>query len=366
MIKYLSLFSGIGAFEKALDNIRVKYELVNYCEVDKYASKAYSLIHNVPESMNLGDITKVDETKLPTEIDLMTYGFPCQDISSAGLQKGLRNEDGSKTRSGLFFDAIRIMKHCKPRIAIAENVKNLTSKRMSDVFDTVLSELEDAGYNNYWQVLNAADYGMPQGRERVFIISIRKDIDDRSFHFPPVIPLTKCMGDYLDDNVPSSFLLSEKQLSKIEVSNFQQEKRRIQDRGGICITLLARDYKDPKCVQIADLHYYNMDMPNRIYSPEGISPTLKTVSGGGGEVKVLKNKLYRKLTPKEYFRLMGFSDSDYQILVDNGISKSQLYKMAGNSIVVTVLENLFKQIYKPVTQSIASLKQQSLDILNNI
>lgn len=112
--------------------------------------------------------------------------------------------------------------------------------------------------------------------------------------------------------------------------------------------------------------YYNMDMPNRIYSPEGISPTLKTVSGGGGEVKVLKNKLYRKLTPKEYFRLMGFSDSDYQILVDNGISKSQLYKMAGNSIVVTVLENLFKQIYKPVTQSIASLKQQSLDILNNI
>jgi DNA (cytosine-5)-methyltransferase 1 len=179
MIKYLSLFSGIGAFEKALDNIRVKYELVNYCEVDKYASKAYSLIHNVPESMNLGDITKVDETKLPTEIDLMTYGFPCQDISSAGLQKGLRNEDGSKTRSGLFFDAIRIMKHCKPRIAIAENVKNLTSKRMSDVFDTVLSELEDAGYNNYWQVLNAADYGMPQGRERVFIISIRKDIDDR-------------------------------------------------------------------------------------------------------------------------------------------------------------------------------------------
>lgn len=256
MIKYLSLFSGIGAFEKALDNIGVKYELVNYCEVDKYASKAYSLIHNVPESMNLGDITKVDETKLPTEIDLMTYGFPCQDISSAGLQKGLRNEDGSKTRSGLFFDAIRIMKHCKPRIAIAENVKNLTSKRMSGVFDTVL--------------------------------------------------------------------------------------------------------------QIADLHYYNMDMPNRIYSPEGISPTLKTVSGGGGEVKVLKNKLYRKLTPKEYFRLMGFSDSDYQILVDNGISKSQLYKMAGNSIVVTVLENLFKQIYKPVTQSIASLKQQSLDILNNI
>lgn len=104
-------------------------------------------------------------------------------ISSAGLQKGLRNEDGSKTRSGLFFDAIRIMKHCKPRIAIAENVKNLTSKRMSGVFDTVLSELEDAGYNNYWQVLNAADYGMPQGREYLSYQSVKILMTDLSiFH----------------------------------------------------------------------------------------------------------------------------------------------------------------------------------------
>lgn len=130
MIRYLSLFSGIGAFEKALDNLGIPYELLAYCEVDKYASKAYSLLHHVPESMNLGDITKVDEKALPTDIDLLTYGFPCQDISIAGNKRGFVNEDGTKTRSGLFFDALRIIEHCKPKVAIAENVKNLTSKSM--------------------------------------------------------------------------------------------------------------------------------------------------------------------------------------------------------------------------------------------
>lgn len=122
-----------------------------------------------------------------------------------------------------------------------------------------------------------------------------------------------------------------------------------------------------KIIQAADLNHYGNDQMNRIYSPEGLPPTLKTVSGGGGrEVKVLINSRYRKLTPKEYFRLMGFSDSDYELLAMNGISKTQIYKMAGNSIVVTVLEHLFKQIYKPDTQSIDSLKKKSLDILNTL
>lgn len=122
-----------------------------------------------------------------------------------------------------------------------------------------------------------------------------------------------------------------------------------------------------KIIQAADLNHYGNDQMNRIYSPEGLSPTLKTVSGGGKrEVKVLINSRYRKLTPKEYFRLMGFSDSDYELLAMNGISKTQIYKMAGNSIVVTVLEHLFKQIYKPDTQSIDSLKKKSLDILNTL
>jgi DNA (cytosine-5)-methyltransferase 1 len=167
MIKYLSLFSGIGAFEKALQRLQIPFELIGYCEIDKYASKAYSLIHSVPESMNFGDITKIDASKLPKDIDLITYGFPCQDISLAGKQKGFEDENGNKTRSGLFFDALRIIEECQPKIAIAENVKNLTSKKFSEQFSIVLNSLKDAGYNNYWKVLNAKDYEVPQNRESI-------------------------------------------------------------------------------------------------------------------------------------------------------------------------------------------------------
>ncbi len=235
-MRYLSLFSGIGAFEKALTNLGIPYELLAYCEVDKYASKAYSLLHSVPESMNLGDITRVDEKTLPTDIDLLTYGFPCQDISIAGHKRGFVNEDGTRTRSGLFFDALRIIEHCKPKVAIAENVKNLTSKSMSSIFSIVLESLESAGYNCYWKVMNAADYGMPQKRERVFIVSIRKDVDPYyHFSFPQAVPLEKCMGDFLDEEAPDEFYLSEEQLSCIKSSTFNQERTRIQDRGGACV-----------------------------------------------------------------------------------------------------------------------------------
>lgn len=207
-MKVLSLFSGIGAFEKALSNLKIPYTLIGYSEIDQCASKSYALIHDIPESMNYGDITKLDEQSVLSPVDLITYGFPCQDISIAGKKRGFEDENGQRTRSGLFFDALRIIRHCQPRIAVAENVKHLTSKSMRPIFDTVLSCLNDAGYNNYWQVLNAADFGIPQGRERVFIVSIRKDIDDGQFQFPQPIPLTVCLGDLLDKEVPEKYYLS--------------------------------------------------------------------------------------------------------------------------------------------------------------
>ena len=214
-MKYISLFSGIGAFEKALERLGIKYELVGFSEIDKYASKSYCAIHNVSESMNLGDITKIDEQLLPKNIDLITYGFPCQDISLSGKQKGLFNEDGTQTRSGLFFEALRIIEATQPRVAIAENVKNLTSKRFSGQFKIVLDSLEAAGYNNYWQVLNAKDYGIPQNRERVFVVSIRKDIDTGFFQFPHGFPLELRLKDMLEDEVDEKFYMSEKSISYI-------------------------------------------------------------------------------------------------------------------------------------------------------
>lgn len=286
MLKVLSLFSGIGAFEKALENLKIAYTLVGYSEIDKFASKAYSLLHNVPESMNYGDITKIDETQLPKDLDLLTYGFPCQDISIAGAKKGLVDKEGKKTRSGLFFDALRIIEATKPKMAIAENVKNLTSKSMKSVFDTVLTSLEEAGYNNYWQVMNCADYEIPQSRERVLIVSIRKDVDDGKFTFPVPVPLITCMNDFLDEKIPEQFYLSEEKTRKV-IEHNNAHAGQICDRGGICNTLCSRDYKDPKVVicymeikQIADLNHYGNDQMNRIYSPEGLCPTLKTVSGG--------------------------------------------------------------------------------------
>ena len=154
MLNVLSLFSGIGAFEKALDNLGIEYKLLGYCEIDKYASKAYSLIHNVSESMNYTDVTKIDDLDfIDEDIDLITYGFPCQDISLAGKQKGFTDEEGKITRSGLFFEALRIIEDYKPKYAIAENVKNLTSKKFSKEFSIVLDSLEKAGYRNYWKVL---------------------------------------------------------------------------------------------------------------------------------------------------------------------------------------------------------------------
>lgn len=213
-MKLLSLFSGIGAFEKALDRLNINYELVNYCEIDKYASKAYAMMHDCDESLNLGDITKIDTTALPNDIDLITYGFPCQDISLAGKQKGFE-EDGERTRSGLFFEALRIIEDTKPRIAIAENVKNLTSKKFQKEFDIVLTSLEQVGYNNYYQVLNAKDYGIPQNRERVFIVSIRKDIDNGMFKFPEGFELEFRLKDMLEDGVDEKYYISDKMIEYI-------------------------------------------------------------------------------------------------------------------------------------------------------
>lgn len=351
MLNVLSLFSGIGALERALENVGISCNLIGYCEIDKYAGKAYSLLHRVPESLNYGDITKIDETRLPRDLDLITYGFPCQDISIAGKKKGLVDSEGRKTRSGLFFDALRIIKATRPKIAVAENVKHLTSKNMRPIFELVLKSLEEAGYNNYWRVMNCADFGLPQNRERVLIVSVRKDIDDKGFVFPEAVPLTTCMGDYLDDDVPEPFYLSEEKTKSV-INHNASHPGHIGERNGVCPSLLARDYKDPKVVncsksvkQIADLHYYGNDQMNRIYSPQGLCPTLKTVSGGGREIKISNGDLYRKLTPVEYFRLMGFTDDDVRLLSSNKISKTQLYKLAGNSIPVKMLEHLFKRLY---------------------
>lgn len=288
MLNVLSLFSGIGAFEKALDNLGIPYNLLAYCEIDKYASKAYSIIHNVPEEKNLTDVTKVDFLDIEDSVDLITYGFPCQDISNAGKQKGFTDEEGNRTRSGLFFEALRIIEEFKPKFAIAENVKALTSKKFTEEFKTVLESLEEAGYNNYWQVLNAKDYGIPQNRERVFIISIRKDID-KGFMFPDPIPLELRLKDMLEDQVDDSFYLSNEILEKLVVSLDPKEvtgvdksvnNPRLIDKAN-CITAREdRGVSNHKAEGTAVIEVGRTDKHQKggVYSTEGLCPTILSTS----------------------------------------------------------------------------------------
>ena len=302
-MKILSLFSGIGAFEKALDRLEVNYELVNYCEIDKYASKAYSMMHDCDESLNLGDITKIDTTALPNDIDLITYGFPCQDISLAGKQKGFE-EDGERTRSGLFFEALRIIEDTKPRIAIAENVKNLVSKKFSKEFDIVLSSLEETGYNNYWKILNAKDYGIPQNRERVFIVSIRKDIDNGMFKFPEGFELEFRLKDMLEDGVDEKYYISNEMIEYISAKgtkNFKNCDSRINlevarplttdqnKRAGTTNYLsdgLPENF-DLSAIDIKAVRKYGIfdtetskHQAGSVWDQDGLAPTLDTMQGG--------------------------------------------------------------------------------------
>lgn len=309
MLDILSLFSGIGAFEKALNNLGEDFNLIAFCDNDKFAPKSYCAIHGVDESKNLGDITKVDETALPKDFDILTYGFPCQDISLAGKRRGLFNDDGTQTRSGLFFDALRIIETTRPKVAIAENVKNLTSKKFNAQFQIVLASLESAGYNNYWQVLNAKDYGVPQNRERVFIVSIRKDVDTKKFEFPAKIPLDTQFEDFLEDCVSEKYNLSKKAIGKME--RFAPKSCDL----SLCPTLTT---------ELS--HSTGKNLYPKIY---------KIFLGLGREP--------RRITPKECFRFMGFDDESFH-RAEAVNSDTQLYNQAGNSIVVNVLEELFRMM----------------------
>lgn len=296
MIRLLSLFTGIGAFETALRNLNIPYELVGFSEIDKFAIKSYCAIHNVDEKKNLGDVKNIN-TKDLKEVDFMTWGFPCQDISIAGNLKGI--EEG-KTRSGLYFEGYRILKDVMPKVSIIENVKNLTSKRFREKFVKILKDIEDAGYNNYWRILNAKDYGVPQNRERVFVVSIRKDIDKCSFNFPDKQFLKIRLKDLLEDNVDEKYYLSDKALGRLIKHSNKIIKKQENPSVSSCLVagyykMGARDeqyIKDDKVRRITGV----FDSENKqhqagsIYDKSGLAPTLTSASGGNIQPHILVNE----------------------------------------------------------------------------
>lgn len=291
-----SLFTGIGAWEKALTNLNIQYEMQFFCELDKYAIESYCKIHNETPDKNIGDITKVNYDSLPG-IDLLCYSPPCQSFSIAGKRGGLND-----TRGTLFFNASKVIESCKPKYAIMENVKGLLSDDNGQTIETIMITLDLLGYNNYMKVLNAKDYGIPQNRERVFIVSIRKDIDDLTFSFPKKQELLFTVKDIIN-----------KYDKKIE-KNQKWIRKRIKENWA---TILNRN-NYIMCLRSSSKEF------NVVYKP--------------------KHNAYRYLTPEEMIIFMGFDIKDYKKIKDI-IPSTKIEKQCGNSICVAVCEAIFKSLF---------------------
>lgn len=214
MLRVLELFAGIGACSKALERLGIEHEIVDAVEIDKFAIKSFNAIHGT--NFEPQDITEWDKD---IDIDLITHGSPCQDFSIAGRQAG--GDEGSGTRSSLMYETIRIVEKLKPKYVIWENVKNLLSAKHKPNFDTYQKAMEDLGYKNFYQVLNAKDYGVPQNRERVFTVSIRREkkmsgLSAPVFEFPEKQPLKKRLKDVLEDKVDEKYYLSDEQVASFK------------------------------------------------------------------------------------------------------------------------------------------------------
>ena len=211
MIRVFEAFAGYGSQSIALRNLGIEHEVVAISEIDKYAVKAYEAIHG--PTLNLGNICKIDSKDIP-EHDLFTYSFPCQDISVAGKTKGIVK---GETRSGLLYECEKIIEAKRPKYLLMENVKNLVGKKFKPQFDEWLEYLEGLGYTNYWQVLNAKNYGIPQNRERVFVVSVLGEHEP--YEFADKIPLDKCIADILEDEVDEKYYLSEEIQNRFKITN---------------------------------------------------------------------------------------------------------------------------------------------------
>ena len=386
MISIGTDFSGIGSPEQALMKMGIEHKSMFACDVDKYAKQSY--LANYKTENFYDDITKRNHNETPY-VDLYVAGFPCQTFSMAGKRKGFED-----TRGTLFFDLLQYLKAKKPKYFVLENVKGLLSHNGGRTFLTILDCLaktvnkqysfttyEDSlNYYVYYKVLNTKDYGIPQNRERVFIVGFRDE--KHSFKFPKKIPLELKLKDIINNNVDEKYFLSDKMIKGIEKSNFRE--RQPIDINGVCKTLKIGG--DTPCFKVHSLYprssrtgkggsgplskedgttycldtgnnqaieiknplknktQYGWHFEQNVYDNQSIVRALKAAEGSGNKPKVITENRIRRLTPTECFRLQGFPDSFVDKCREIGISDTQLYKQAGNSITVDVMKHLFREI----------------------
>lgn len=395
------------------------WKLVNFCEFDKYAAASYCAIHNVDDSLNLGDITKVDEARLES-FNMICGGSPCQDFSVAGKQKGAvwtcadchheynplivhwterdkcprcKSTNVEKTRSSLLVEYLRVIRANRPNFGIYENVKNIVGKQFKDTFKMFTDELNEYGYAVYWKVLNAKNYGIPQNRERVYVIFIRKDLDNGKFKFPESFDNGVRLKDVLEDEVDEKFYISDDKVQKF-LKNFSSNLDTVTTRNSnITNCIRSSYYKNGSRNIMQNIengggyegiveHKEVTDVPIRLgnvyggqfdtgyagdspteqrleFNTQGTTNTLTSVQKDNYVFEPTIEKIrIRKLTPKECFRLQGFSDGNFEA-AEKMVSNSQLYKQAGNSIVVDVLYYIFVELYKAMPYLFEDLRLSS-------
>jgi DNA (cytosine-5)-methyltransferase 1 len=359
MLKIIEFFSGIGAYHQALKELDIEHEVVGISEIDKDAIKAYQILHG--KTKVLGDVKKIKKTP---EADLWCYSFPCTDISIAGRMRGMDRD--SKTSSSLLWEIERLLLACDhlPKYLILENVPTLVGKTYIEHFKEWMKFLEGLGYKNYYQVLNAKDYGVAQNRKRLFMVSI---IGDEPYVFPKKMKSTRKLADYLDEDVDDKYFVSPENFlyytDMKDRNGFVRGTRFRPHRSNdkYAHTLTTGSGNSPfdnfilvpeatkaglKKAKVGDGIYINRPHQKRGVVQIDSIPTLKTSAADIGVVVENEDNLVaiRRLTPRECFRLMGWSSYDFMRL-DGKISETGLYRLAGNSVVVSVLKAIFKVLF---------------------
>lgn len=345
-MKFIDLFAGIGGFRLGMES--AGHECVAFCEIDKFARASYKAIHNTEGELELHDITQVtdDEIRAIGHVDAICGGFPCQAFSIAGHRRGFED-----TRGTLFFEIARFASILKPKYLFLENVKGLLNHDKGDTFEVILSALDELGYDVEWQVLNSKDFGVPQNRERVFIIGHLRGQRGRKI-FPIGGKDEKSSAERLGINILGN--------TKNPNGTAQGTRDIVHDPEGIVGTLTATDYKGPKQIAVSKIRVreatkqgyaeasvgdsVNLSHPNsktrRGRVGEGIANTLVT---GDSQGVVTPNFRIRKLTPRECWRLQGFPDWAFDKAQEVN-SNSQLYKQAGNSVTVNVIKEIARYL----------------------
>jgi len=365
-IRIGTMFSGIGAIEYAFQRLNLKTKIQFASDIDNFVKQSYFANYNIKEENWYNDVCNIDGGKYKGKLDILVGGSPCQSFSMVGKRKGFDD-----TRGTLFYEFARVVKESQPNVFIFENVKGLLNHDNGNTFETIKATFDELGYKYFYQVLNAKNYGMPQHRERIFVVGFKDNSVD--FQFPEGITLEHTMQDFLEDYIDSKYYLKEKGV-KFVTSSKNRTKRYTQINGEIALCQKANqqfnwhgDFVFEEEIEskfnefVFDVNeveekYYLSDKTKDYVLSSGTKsfktsvktdlevarPLLQSMHKmhrSGVDNYVTHSGRIRKLTPKECIRLMGFRDDFKQV-----VSDTQMYRQAGNSIVVDVLIAILKQM----------------------